>query len=145
MDSRWFTRAFGAEAKKHLAAYHTERRAILINGRAEYWLNGPAEAESRAAQYHRTGFWSTASPLHPIRHELGHLAHHEHDPFSWQANFHGTLPQEAIRDLQGQVSLLALQEPLELVAEVFAGILDGRSYGPNVMPWYRRFGGRDLR
>lgn len=82
--------------------------------------------------------FSTSDPLHPIRHELGHVAH---DKF-------GRLTEREFEskehiEIAEKVSRRAAKEPsYGLVAEVYAGMGGGKEHSQDVMKPYRRYFGR---
>lgn len=107
-------------------------------------------------------WWASAHPRGTMHHEVGHALHMERlkltrtgDVFErWNEyrdwNVLLTLPsgrarsvaemREAVR-LAHTVSRYAATNPVEFVAEVFSGLIDGRVYAPEVMSLYKNLGG----
>ncbi|MFF4792916.1 hypothetical protein ACFY2M_24790 [Streptomyces sp. NPDC001276] len=78
-----------------------------------------------------------------LDHEGGHAAHR-----AWNGSvFHDLTATTFIGDGAGiahGVSEYASQDPREFVAEVFTGLLRGRSYSRQVLDMYKALGGREL-
>jgi hypothetical protein len=104
---------------------------IAVNPAASYWR----QPDETAAELRRFGFWSSDNPLHPLYHEAEHVlfykANHERD--------------EELRDLRnaqktivaGEVSQWACLNVHEFLAEVFAGLMAGRTFSKDIIRWYR--------
>ena len=120
---------------KHVPAmYVYADDAILINPIASFWRDPVAMAREDYSLQNAV----TDEPLGVIYHELGHALH-----------LRGAAPRYTNADwtdknvaaLRDRVSNYALRNPSEFVAEVFSGLMSGRTFGEDVMNWYRRFGG----
>jgi hypothetical protein len=75
-----------------------------------------------------------------VVHELGHMLHHTNDRAKfWDLNF-STFDGQA-GAIAAKVSGYASNDPREFVAEVFLGLVYGRTYPADVMGLYARYGG----
>lgn len=125
-----------------IAGYITRRDALLLN--AGYDFTGMAE---RAAFEYRTGFWSSGNAAHVLFHEIGHANAFKHNARRYEilkgAADKTDLPlhKNVVELVRREVSEYATLNPLEFVAEVFAGLADGRTYSPKIMRMFRAYGG----
>jgi len=83
------------------------------------------------------GYWSQ---FNPIIHEVGHLEHQKASPNSYDANSTWSFGNKNT-EITSKVSRYAQTNPKEFVAEVFGGVLSGKTYPPDVMGLYARLGG----
>jgi hypothetical protein len=100
---------------------------IMVNGTNTYWKYGQDSISP--------GWLSTREPTHPIVHELGHVEMTGKvigSPLFW-------------RSAGASVSGYAQSSPHEFVAEVFAGMVHGKSYPMEVMTAYREAGGPEVK
>ena len=122
------------------ASYRYTTDTMSPNG--EYDFSSLAE---RSAKYGEGKAWSTGSPQHVFRHELGHSMSYGHNENLYTAMSKGQqeclLPESVSGIVASEVSLQALRNRLELVAEVYAGLMDGKSYSRAIMELYREYGG----
>jgi hypothetical protein len=91
---------------------------------------------------YKDGTFSSDSVSHVLWHELAH-AHMAKQRPEFFANVQGgrIVLSDAQRRLALQVSSYAGTSPVEFVSEVFAGRCAGKTYPPEVMALYRKFGG----
>lgn len=134
------SRRMGKAVDDLVCVYFRDLDVIAINERDPYWDD---PAASIRAMYEK-GYASTDHPDHAIRHEIGH-----------GLNLRGLTDEQAdvlvnsrtlrdrARDLGASVSDRARMNAAELIAEVHAGLRDGRSYSEAVRGFYNRWGGRD--
>lgn len=123
---------------KGVAAYISELNAIGINPAAELW-NDP---QKHMQQLREAGKFSTADPDHPIFHELGHAALKQNIGAEKYAAMRGRqLTPTQQQFISKHVSSYAAQDPIEMVAEVFSGLVTGREFPKGVMDIYRMHGG----
>ena len=108
-----------------------ENGVIILNPGANIW-NAPIVS---AFLLHKARFWSTPHPLHAFFHEAGHLLQ-----FSGQKRQRPLTPKQA--SMAASISDYALVNADELVAEMFAGLMAGVRYDPDMLTVYRRLGGR---
>lgn len=87
---------------------------------------------------------STRNKAHLIYHEFGHILNFV------KLDIYGEDKLEAIdrafksankKRIKSEVSPLAVKNEVEFVTEVFAGIMDGTKYSPDIMALYRKLGG----
>lgn len=129
---------FGDKARLIPAAYSSKGKVIYLNERHPYWAD-PGGVMARANR--KRPWFSTSEPEHIVTHELGHARHdaasgadyERHRKADW-----GPGEREAIA---GEVSEYGASKPVELVAEVYAGLKAGRVYDEAVMRLYRIYGG----
>lgn len=134
-------RMTAAEMRATPAAYVAARDTIYLNPRSSAFHEGMSSVARDARQQHRIGFWSTSSPLHVFRHEYGHPAHYHLDEDVYAQLRAVRLTDEERGWIRGKVGIYASESPQEFVAEVFAALLDGKTFDGEVMTLYRRFGG----
>ncbi len=99
----------------------------------EYWRN---YAQDQIDEYN-WGHFSTASPDHVVRHEIGHILLGRKigaDRFWDLISFDKDVNVDKIRK---EVSNYAGKNPAEFHAEVFAGLWDGREYSKEIMDLYK--------
>ena len=102
---------------------------------------GQSETFMEARRQFDQGFWSTNSEHHAIIHDLGHAVHYKRDSANYDRLSGEAMPSAARSELAGKVSRYAMESPLEFVAEVFAGLFDGKVYDAEVIKWYKQFKG----
>lgn len=126
------------EADAMFAPTKSGSTAIFLDPASAYW----SSPDATAAREFASGWWSTGHRLHPLYHEAGHLAHYLADKENYRKLYRdAAFPVGAIADTAGLVSDYAMTTPVEFVAEVFSGLLAGRTYPAPVMAWYQHFGG----
>ena len=130
------------DADKRVAEYRRQDAELVVNSGSVFWAEEERFPGMIAGEQFRKGWWSSDSRIHPVRHELGHRVNHSASPKQWfQYLTKANMPEEALRKIVGQVSRRAELDPSEFVAEVFSGVLAGKTYAATVMTWYRTFGG----
>jgi len=100
----------------------------------------PAEVARLAASAVRRGWWSSASSTSMLDHELGHFLHQQVQGISWLRTVgpvRGSLRPRIIN----QVSRYAATNTQEFVAEVWTGLLHGKSYTDDLIRYYKELGG----
>jgi SPP1 gp7 family putative phage head morphogenesis protein len=122
-------------------AYIARENTLAINPNFAF----SALLEQTSLQYEKK-FWSTGEPKHVIRHELGHSMVRYAAPLRYDA-LHAAprLNPRVAHLVRDGVSEYATSGPLELVSEVYAGLLAGKQYDPKIMTLYRAYGGVDVR
>jgi hypothetical protein len=107
-----------------------EHNIIFINPGADFWvaplLAAPAMYEAKE--------WSTPLPLHPLYHEVGHLL--QRPPVHRQ---HTLTAREMT--VASSISMRAMQDADEFVAELFVGLICDVQYDSDIMRMYARHGG----
>ena len=117
-----------------------DRSAVLVNPASAEW-DDPAAASTFNF---KVGAWSTPNGDHILRHDFAHAAHFRRDPRNYEALRNGQIPNALRARIELQVSRRATANPVEFVAEVAAGLLDGRTYEADIMALYRQYGGPEL-
>lgn len=87
-------------------------------------------------------FYSTLHQDHIIRHEFAHFFHDLLSPSAMKKNKLPTLEKRLIIE---KVSIYAASDSSEFVAEVFAGLMDGKVFEDSVMVLYNKYGGLMLK
>jgi hypothetical protein len=121
------------------ARYIPPADALIIVVGDVYWEAPEEEMEN----FFRQRIFPSANPDFPVLHELGHRAHYLAlgDPARWSAYRAMRLSRPERRIVDAEVGRNAASDPLELIADVFAARLDGRTFNASVMALYRRYGG----
>ena len=109
----------------------TNRGRISINPDALFWRS-PIKI---AAQQRQQRSWSSDNPLHPLLHEAAHVIVYKADPAGYDTLRQLTNAQKTI--VSGEVSFRACMDGYEFTAEVFAGLVAGRTFSKDVMRWYK--------
>ena len=127
--------------------------------RYDYWVD-----DSLVDDEERSGWRSTTDRAGIVLHEFGHAAHYYEIGYDrimasmndgWPAladndaladavgiaGLQGYLRAAALQQVAGQVSQYAATNPVEFVAEAFAGTVQGKRYGPAVYELYAALGG----
>lgn len=100
-----------------------------------------ARSQKNIAKKYKLGIYSTDNVSHYIYHESGHWLHFQNKPSLrisqqiWQ-----TADKEMIEHDVSQMAL-KLNDGTEFVAEVFAGLMDGKEYNEHIMDIYRKLKG----
>ena len=116
---------------------------VYLNIGQSHWADPAADAAANA----KSGWWASAQETYVVDHESGHALHYTQDPAAFVAISKMTQTEFSFQEyavIQSQVSRYAATKPVELVAEVFAGTVGGKTYSPEVMAIYNRFGGPPL-
>lgn len=95
----------------------------------------------KISKKHKLGIYSTDNISYYIHHEVGHWLHFQNKPSYQECQ---RIWQKADQELIGkEVSQMALKttDGTEFVAEVFAGLVDGKQYSEHVIDIYRQLRG----
>lgn len=120
------------------AAYAQSTKTVYINEQHPYWQDPQAFVDKQYAQ----AWFSQGKDNHAIVHEVGHAVHHKEigDQNFRKVKEHVMKPTEA--DLiRKEVSHYGATEPLELIAEVYVAMKNGKTFSPQVMSLYHKYGG----
>ena len=131
----------GDQAYNVAGMYHAGTRKVYINQRSPYW-NDPAATMSKAGKDGPTGPWlSTDRPAHIIIHEVGHAEHHKAVGTTRYQEIRARefTPEE--KAVARRVSRYAATKPIEIIPEVYAGLVAGKRYDDEVMALYEELGG----
>jgi hypothetical protein len=121
----------------------SEAVAAYVAGRDTLYLRpGVTAAEmAKDAKINGKNFWSTSFPDHAIMHEVGHENHFKSNPVLYRSlqrrQFSDLLKKTISRD----VSEYAKDNAQDFVADVFAGLINGKIYSKSIMRLYRIYGG----
>jgi hypothetical protein len=121
----------------HAAEYIPGTHTIAINPDSEFWLN-PSKFALRMGL---DNGWSTGNRLHVVTHEIGHWLHHMTFPGTFHSLNAVKLTPEQVGIIKDEVSERAATDPHEFVAEVYAGMVHGKTYSRQIRDWYNEFGG----
>lgn len=126
------------------AAYSSSHKKIYINEKHPTWQNLES-ARAEAEQLYQVGFFSSEDPHATIHHEVAHALHHRRIGLDEFAMLYGRVFNETARThIAGTVSKYATTNPLEFVAEVYAGVNTGKTYPPDIMDFYAKLKGPPL-
>ena len=111
---------------------------VFINPKADLWAN----VEENMHSAFTSGRWSSDNPLHAVHHEIGHFLNNNALGNEAYAFFKKTLLTDSELSLiLSEVSKYATENPLEFVAETYAGMKGGRKFSDAIMRLYTYFGG----
>lgn len=132
--------------------YAAETDEITINA-GLYESRADDHAANKEAE--RTGAGSSAHPDATLHHEIGHAQHFRSSGMKPGDYDRMYVSWATVTDLGGKsrdarkiargVSKYAATQPHEFVAEVFAGVLGGKKYGPDVWDLYKLLNGPPLK
>lgn len=120
-------------AERTHAAYEAKTDTIHINQNSPYWT----ESRLMIREWSAVKWFSSTDPDHIIRHEIGHALHFKNigmDPYKKLRT--GKFNKEQTDKISKDVSRYAAKNPLELVAEMYAGMLSGKTYDESLMRFY---------
>jgi len=92
--------------------------------------------------------WFTSNDT--FSHEYGHILHHKKLPYGDARRYRtgkfgtGRLAEQR-KQIAGEVSTYAQRNPMEFVAETFAGHVNGKKYSSAVMEMYKFYNGPELK
>jgi hypothetical protein len=120
-----------------IANYDAENDELVINSTHPAW----ADMKTYIQSPKRKGFFSTRSPDHIVRHEIGHALHYRGMTEAERAEiwYQELTPEE--QSAAARVSKYAKFGRIEFVAEVYAGLWGRRTFGPEVMAIYEKLKG----
>lgn len=116
---------------------------VTINPNSWFWQ----DPEGNAKKLHERGVFSTDDPSHVVTHEVGHSLHRRqyprpgYDSMLVNHRFEGAEQRAAI---EKEVGKYATTNGHEFVAEVFAGMVAGKTYSPTVMRAYKELHGPEV-
>lgn len=122
-----------------IGAYDMRDGQIWMNTNNEFW----DDLEKQQRQAFDEGWFSSEDPNHVVYHEIAHKLHHDKvgdRDFMYSPLM--TLREDAI--IAEEVSFYGATESAEMVAEVFAGVIAGKTFSKEVMDIYEKYGGPDL-
>jgi hypothetical protein len=122
----------GENSWKIPGMYHAGTKTIYLNQRSPYW-DDPA---ATMAEARKINWLSSDRPAHVIIHEVGHAEHHKAvgTVVYNQVRAQVFTPEE--KAVAGRVSRYAATKPIEIVPEVYAGLVAGKQYDSEVMALY---------
>jgi hypothetical protein len=129
-----------------VAVYDPSDKTIKLNANSPHWQD-PAAAQQTYAD---AGWQSSADANHAIYHEVGHFLHHnivgqvatvESNPFLRQSGWPAQYSDERAEGTPNEVSRYGASNEVELVAEVFAGRIAGKTFSPEVNALYKQLKG----
>ena len=84
----------------------------------------------------------TNNKFHVIYHEYGHFRHFRTTSFTALKQCNPEFKANTFKQkIASEISSYAKTEPMEFVAEVYAGLMNGAKYSPEVMALYRSYNG----
>lgn len=131
-------KAFTGEGEDGVMAYLAGEDVLLLNPAVSV-----KDAKAMAKRHGASRYWSSSNDMHAIRHEVGHSMLYHASPMRYIRLHRATALNSRIRSLVAkEVSGYAAESPLELVAEIYAGMRAGKTYSPKIMRLYRAYGGQ---
>lgn len=121
-------------ADSYRAWFNSRTEILAINLRHHIW-NDP---EYWMVEEGGRKIYSTTHPYHIVRHEYAHYVHNLINPAAMRKF---TLLAEERSLIIAQVSRYAIENSSEMVAEVFAALVDGKKFSQEVMMIYNKYGG----
>lgn len=130
--------AFTGSGADGVMAYLAGEDVLILNPAV-----GVKEAKAMAKRLGESRYWSSSEDMHVIRHEIGHSMLYHSSPIRY-IRLHGapSLNKRVQALVANEVSGYAAESPLELVAEVYAGMRSGKTYSPKIMRLYSAYGGQ---
>jgi hypothetical protein len=127
------------EQARVIAAYDHLEDVIVFNADYPAWSDMPTFMKDRKER----GFYSTAHPHHIVRHELGHAVHYRAlTPRERERIWFAESLRPGEEPIARKVSIRAILNPKEFVAEVFAGLWSGVDYDDDVIALFEDYGGQ---
>jgi hypothetical protein len=125
------------EISRTIAYYDEDDDELVINQTHLAW----ADMRSYIRDPRRKDHFSTRSPDHIVRHEIGHTMHYRNLTDAERADiwYKELLPHE--KAIARQVGRYSTEGRIEFVAEVFAGHWGGRRFRPEVLALYQKLRG----
>lgn len=102
-----------------------------------------AKYREEMAWHHSSGFFSSPARRSTVDHELAHAAHW-HTPRVRGEIWMSELTEAEARIIRSQVSRYGATDASELVAEVYSGVIGGKTYSEEVMAIYRKYRGPNI-
>ncbi len=126
-------------ARRILAAYHPDHRAVYLNQQSPYWGN----PDSYLARFvGGIAIYSSRDHFHPAYHEQGHRLFHERVGDSrYRAARGEPLDLAQVNIVREEVGYAASFSVVEFVSEVYAAIRAGRVLHKAIMILYNALGG----
>jgi hypothetical protein len=120
-----------------IAYYDEDDDELVINRTHLAWTDMRAYIQDPRRKDH----FSTRSPDHIIRHEIGHALHYRSLSAAERADiwYKDLLPEEKV--FAAHVSDYSTEGRIEFVAETFAGHWAGRRFRPEVLALYEKLKG----
>lgn len=138
VDAMVAIKKFGFDVPKSITSKKFENsKAIAYGSRNGIAMTTRPVSRELLEKQVEIGYWSQ---FNPIIHEVGHLEHQKASPNSYDANSTWSFGNKNT-EITLKVSRYAQTNPREFVAEVFGGVLSGKTYPPDVMGLYARLGG----
>lgn len=130
----------------NIGRYFDKSNRVELNPNAPIW-DDPQVAEPDFIAKHNAGFWWAAdTPLSIVHHELAHGAHAaEVGSKDFKLLRNEDMPLDVKKLMAKEVSLYGTTNPVEAVAEVAAGHMNGIHYSPDVYGIYYNYGGPFLK
>lgn len=124
----------------HIGPDHKTEITLRINPKADAWSDPELLRENED-----DGWMSTGDTVGILRHELGHVAHLRTlgSYSTFERYGHKRLSTDE-RKIATRVSGYAASEPVEFIAETFAGVGAGKQYDAKVIALYQKYKGPTL-
>lgn len=133
--------SYGRRAFYYPALYDGLTGEIVLNPNADLWLRSVEAVPAFAEVQYEMKQWSSDSELHALFHEIAHFLHDTAHPGAYRAGLNIRFLEADAEIIREEVSHWAVINASELVAEVKAALLVGRTFGEQIMSWYTEYGG----
>jgi hypothetical protein len=124
----------------HTGYAEVKNGVLKIYADSPYWKQDPQFIAGLNAK----NWFTVNSPKGIIQHEVGHFLHFQKDPNNISLAF-GKVSKHVIKEAKVEVSAYATSNQVEFVAEVFTGLVNGKTFSPEVMKYYQKYGGPEVR
>ncbi len=118
-----------------IAYYDEDDDELVINS------SHPAGEDMKRFINDHKGFFSTSSPDHIVRHDIGHALHYRGLTDAERSDIWYKELNDEERRIASQVSQYSRAGKIEFVAEVFAGLWGRRKFAPEVIDLYKKLKG----
>ena len=98
-------------------------------------------SEKKIKQKNKLGIYSTNNGSYYIHHEVGHWLHFQNQPNHGECRQIWQVANKKLINQEVSQMALKMDDGTEFVAEVFAGLIDGKKYGEHVMEIYKELKG----
>lgn len=128
---------FTGDDANGIMAYLASEDALLLNPNINY-----KTIREDCEKLGNSRYWSSSSWNQPLHHEVGHAVHYHNRPLCYLALKRAEkMNPRVVKLIEQEVSGYATENPLDFVAEVYAGMRAGKKYSDKIMRMYRAYGG----
>lgn len=139
---------YGSGARSDVANYDPYNKRVILWSESPIFDvdSGQTGPDFVATKHTKDQWWAAGTPLSIVHHELAHAGHHaEVGDRDFDLLHKDKLPKDVSELIADEVSIYGTTNPLETVAEVAAGHMNGIDYSPDVYGVYYNYGGPFLK